>query len=132
MLFAKRRWATEVAGAAGLEAASNTGRVVITLLVIGAKQAHRMVRGEGPRGSVDDLDLVMMAARALPDTPAAAARLEKTLSISLGETERLLSEVAAAAVRFYLAQGRDLSAPRPPRAREPWSPPRKTFPKIGA
>ena len=125
MLFGKRRWAAGVAGAAALEPASNTGRVIIALLVVGSKKAQRMVRGHGPRGDMDDLDFVMMAARALPDNPAAAARLEKTLSIPLTEANRLLAEVAAAAIRFYQAQGRELGAPRPPRAREPWTPPPK-------
>jgi hypothetical protein len=125
MLFGKRRWAVKVAQAAALAPASDAGRATVALLVVGPKKAQRLVRGAGPRGDMDDLDFIMRAARALSDNPAAAARLQKALAIPLTEAERMLAEIAAAAIRVYQGEGRDLGVPRPPRVREPWSPPPK-------
>lgn len=123
MLFGKRRWATEVAEAAGMETHSPAAQAVVRLLVVGAKQAQRMTRNAGPRGDMDDLDFVLMCARALPDNPAAVTRAEKDLGLPQGEGRTTLAGVAAAAVRLYQSNGRELGAPRPGRMREPWSPP---------
>lgn len=123
MLFGKRRWAAEVAAAAGLAPKSPDSAAVVRLLVVGSKQAQRMVRKGGPRGDMDDLDFVMMCARALPDDAAAVSRVETDLGLSDGEGRKILAGVAAAAVRLYQSNGRDLGAPRPGRTREPWSPP---------
>ncbi len=123
MLLGKRRWATDVAEAAGLGAATGPGKAVVRLLVVGSKVAQRMARGSGPRGDLDDLDYVLMAARAMPDNPAAVSRAEKDLGLAEGQGRAALLKVAAAAVGLYQANGRDLSARRPDRMREPWAPP---------
>lgn len=125
MIFGKRRWATAVAVRTGLEPKSAAGQAVVNLLTVGSKKAHRLAHADGPRGDLDDLDYVMMAGRALPYEASAAARIEKATSLPADQVARLLAEVAAATQRLYLDEGRDLSAPRPGRAREPWFKPAK-------
>ena len=124
-MFDKHRWAVGVVREAGIPIQSPQGKAITDLLVVSAKRAQRLAKSSGPRGALDDLDFVCMAARALPVEAGASDRIEDALNLphGTGEGLRLLQDVAAAAIRYYQDEGRDLGAPRPERMREPWKAP---------
>ena len=64
-MFDKHRWAVGVVREAGIPIQSPQGKAITDLLVVSAKRAQRLAKSSGPRGALDDLDFVCMAARAL-------------------------------------------------------------------
>lgn len=122
MLLGKRRWAVRAAKAAGLKIGGPLAVEVVDLLVSEAKAAQTLSGGAQP--DLDDLDYVVQAARALPEDEAAVVRLTGRIGMGPDEAGLLLAGVSRAAVALFTAEGRDLGAKRPDRAREPWRPDR--------
>lgn len=120
MLFGKRRWAVRVVKEAGLKIGSPIAVEAVDLLVGEAKAAQTLSGGAQPE--LDDLDYVMQAARALPEEEAAVGRLTGQIGLAPDQAGLTLKGVSDAAVRLFIAQGRELGAKRPGRMREPWRP----------
>lgn len=118
MLFGKRRWAVRVVKEAGLKVGSPIAVEAVDLLVGEAKAAQTLCGDTRPE--LDDLDYVTQAARALPEEAGALERLTGRIGLAPDQAGLTLRSVSDAAVRVFVAQGRELGAQRPDRTREPW------------
>lgn len=116
MFMAKRTWALRVMDQANIPASSSLATELVDMLVRGAKQTQALTRTveAGSRAKLDDLDFIMMSARAMSDNVSAFDRLQEDAGLSGIEALSVLASVRAAANELYRNQGRmppdDLSA----------------------
>src|SRR5437870_959334 len=105
MLFGKRRWSVRVVKEAGLKVGSPVAVEAVDLLVAEAKAAEILSGGGQPE--LDDLDYVVQAARALPEEDAAVERLTGRVGLPPDEAGVTLKGVSEAALRIFVAEGRE-------------------------
>ena len=108
MFLGKKHWAERIVRESGIP---DDGRVfgeVRDMLITGAEQCERAVHTDPAGRGADDLDFLLMSARAMPDNRSAVERLVGRFDLSEERAQRLMDLVRQAAYALYEREGRSI------------------------
>lgn len=106
MLLGKKHWAERIVGEAGVPLDGRVARELIAMLGEGARQYQKALADQPDMKGADELDFLVLAARAAPRNASAVDRLVKKFDLSPERAARLLSLVRDNAFRIFEAEGR--------------------------
>ena len=108
MFLGKTHWAERIVSEAGVPADTRVAPEIISMLILGAGKFEERYRASPGKGAADDLDFLVLSARAMPDNQSAVERLTEAFDLSEDRATRLLELVRQAAYRIFEAEGRKL------------------------
>jgi hypothetical protein len=108
MFLGKKHWAARFIGEAGVPLDGRVAAELSDMLIVVAEQYQRALHRDPMMKGADELDYLMLAARAAPDSRSALERLVKTFDLTEDRARRLLELVRESASRIFAAEGRAL------------------------
>lgn len=107
-MLGKKHWAERIVSEAGVPSDTRVAPELVDMLIAGAYQFARVFAATPGSQPQDDLDLMVLSARAMPDNRSAVERLIAKFDLSDDRATRLLELVRQAAYRIFESEGRRL------------------------
>lgn len=107
-MLGKKHWAERIVSEAGVPSDTRVAPEIAEMLIAGARQFATVFAATPGFQPQDDLDLMVLSARAMPDNRSAVERLVEKFDLSKERATRLLELVRQAAYRIFEREGRKL------------------------